>query len=770
MKKTAIVHIYNFIRMSHTEPSRFLPDDFDTLRRILILVKQYGFPGTYALKYDAFMEPRYQALLKEYLDEHDELGVWWEITEPLCRRAGVVFHDTRQEVEYDDRVDSAYSLGYSPEDRKRIVDAYMADFYAVFGRYPTNIGAWVLDSVTIGYAREKYGVQAACICRDQIACDGFTLWGGWPNGVYFPSRDNAFIPASTEEKQMDIPVFRLLGPDPIYNFEDHVRRGNMEGVYTMEPAWLPGRDPRFYCGFFDSMTTEDALGIQYCQIGQENNFLWENIQPGLEKQLQVLEKLCAEGKVRVETMGATARWFAEQYHRTPPATFQLSSDWSGNGLSAQWYASVNYRLGLLGENGRLRIRDLFLYREDYPCRYLHDRLRLRKSTFDALPVLYPQEWGGAEDRPFIRLVDETGAEPVGQIAYDSVDEYTARAVIPGSAELRMDQQGLTLSGGCGLKFDRLPVLKEIRGREIIMEHEGFGYSFRVERGTVDGLTILPENGIVRLAFGPDPGEVKCPETVPAPVALRSAGRPVPPVPPVAQPGESVLPWGQVTAITLSSRDEGRIHYTLDGSQPDAASPVYAEPIAISDDTVLSAVLITPQGTASEVARWSYRFSRKDLHITSPTRLDGREVFCGNGLTDLLRPLRGTTDYLDYCWRGSLEDIDVTAEFEPGMVESVAMGFLSHHRSGIVYPRAVELYTGPDRAHLELKEIVTMPDGPGAREIERLDAAFAVNQRIGALRIVARRHERMPQWCTYRGTTTVFTMADCLIVRPGKEDA
>ena len=85
MKKTAIVHIYNFIRMSHTEPSRFLPDDFDTLRRILILVKQYGFPGTYALKYDALMEPKYQELLKEYLDENDELGVWWEAAS-LARR------------------------------------------------------------------------------------------------------------------------------------------------------------------------------------------------------------------------------------------------------------------------------------------------------------------------------------------------------------------------------------------------------------------------------------------------------------------------------------------------------------------------------------------------------------------------------------------------------------------------------------------------------------------------------------------------------------
>ncbi len=766
MKKTAIVHIYNFIRMSHTEPSRFLYDDYDTLRRILILVKQYGFPGTYALKYDALMEPRYQDLLKEYLDENDELGAWWEITEPLCRRAGVHFRDTRQEIEYDDRVDSAYCLGYAPQERRRIVDAYMEDFYSVFGRYPASIGAWVMDSVTIGYAREKYGVQAACICRDQMGTDGFTLWGGWPNGVYFPSRDNAFIPASTEEKQLDIPVFRILGPDPIYNFEAEVRKGAMEGVYTMEPSWLPGRDPKFVGGYFDSMTGEDALGIQYCQVGQENNFLWENIQPGLEPQLKVLEKLAQEGKIRVETMGATAAWFARQYRLTPPATFQASSDWSGHGLCAQWYASVNYRLGLLGEEGHLRIRDLFLYREDYACRYLHDRIRVRQSVFDALPVLWPQAWGGAPDRPFIRLVDENGCEPTGEIVYDTLDEHTARARLLGHGALVMDQQGVTITSPYTLKFDRLPVLKEVRGREFHMEHEGFVYHFTVSRGILDGLAIAPEDGAIRLEFGPEPGQVRREEIVPIPTTRRSAGRPVPPMPPAAQPAESVLPWGESCEITLASRDAGVIHYTLDGTDPTESAPVYAGPIRLTDDTVLSAVLITPQGTVSERSRWTYRFARKDLHLTSPTNLDPRAVFSGNGMADLLRTDRGTTDYLDGRWRGSLENIDVTAELEPGMVESISMGFLSHHRSGVVFPKSVELYTGPDREHLTLKEIVPMPDGPGAREIERFDVVFAVDEEIGAFRIVARRHARMPQWCIYRGTTTVFTMTDCLIVRPG----
>lgn len=769
MNKTAIVHIYNFIRMSHSEPSRFLTDDFDTLRRILILVKQYGFPGTYALKYDALMEPRYQELLREYLDENDELGLWWEITEPLCRKAGVTFRDTRMETEYDDRVDSAYCLGYTPEERKKIVDAYMADFFAVFGRYPASVGAWVMDSVTLGYAREKYGVKAACICRDQVATDGFTLWGGWPNGVYFPSRDNAFLPASSEQMQLDIPVFRLLGPDPIYNFEANVRSGVMEGVFTMEPSWLPGRNPDFVGSYFDSMTQEDALGIQYCQVGQENNFLWENIQPGLEAQLRVMEELVKAGKLRVETMGATAEWFSRQYRLTPPASFQTSKDWSGNGCTAQWYASVHYRVGLLGEQGKLRIRDLFLYREDYACRYLKDRIHVRQSMFDALPVLWPQFWGGRDDRPFIRLVDEAGAEPTGEIVYGAVDEYTAKASLRGHAELLMDQRGITVTGPYSLKFDRLPVLREIVGREFRMEHEGFRYSFTVEKGTIDGLTIRPEDGLIRLCFGGDPGAVKREQLVPVPAPKRSAGRPVPPMVPQAVPGDTVWPWGEKCYVTLNTRDPGVIRYTLDGSEPDAAAAAYAQPICLTDDTVLKARLFALDGTVSELGEWTYRFARKDLTLYSPTRLDYRAVFSGNGLAvDLLRTDRGTTDYLDWRWRGSLEDIDVTAEFEPGPIESVSMGFLSHHRSGVVCPRVVELYTGADRDHLVLKEVLTMPDGPGVREIERHDAVFAVNERIGALRIVARRHARMPQWCIYRGSPTVFTMTDCLIVRPGGE--
>lgn len=774
MKKTAIVHIYNFIRMSHTEPSRFIPDDFETLQEQLILIKQYGFPGTYALKYDALTDPRYQALLKEYLDASDELGAWWEITEPLCRRAGVRFRDSRNDLLYDDRVNSAYSPGYEPEERKRLLDAYMADFSAVFGCFPTSIGSWVLDAVTVSYAHQRYGVRAACICRDQMGVDGFTLWGGWPNGVYLPSRHNLFLPAATEENRLDVPVFRLLGPDPIYNFEADVRDG-LQGVYTLEPSWLTGRNPAFLRDYFSRLADDTGFGVGYAQVGQENNFLWENIRPGLAPQLELLAQLVNEGKIRLETMAATGRWFAQQYRLTPPLMLQADSDWTGGGLCAQWYACVHYRLGLLGENGHLRIRDLFLYREDYPGRYLNRRLNGTKSIFDALPLLFPQIWGGAADRPFLRFVDENGVEPTGKILFDALDCQTARArLFCGEQcllQLWMDPGGITLHSHYRLHFDRLPVLRRIQKHRLCLEHEGYAYSVTVEQGRIlplgeAGLEISPDNGRIRLILGSDPGTVQREETIPFPAVPLYAGRRVPPMVPQALPEDAVFPWGEPQAVTLSTREPGCIRYTLDGSEPDQTSPVYQAPILFREDGVLRARLYTPDGSASRVGTWTYRFGKKDICLESPTQLDSRPVFQGQGIQDLLGNLRGSTDYLDGRWRGTLEYLDIRGCLDPEYISSIRIGFLSHHRSGIVYPREVALYTGPDQEHLQFLGTVTMPEGPGMREIQRSDAVFPVNRKIGAFRILTRRHPQMPQWCTYRGTANVFTMTDSLILQPG----
>lgn len=56
-------------------------------------------------------------------------------------------------------------------------------------------------------------------------------------------------------------------------------------------------------------------------------------------------------------------------------------------------------MGFLGEAGHLRIRDLFLYREDYPSRYYDRAMEGSGSVMDALPVLFPQAWGAPRPLP-----------------------------------------------------------------------------------------------------------------------------------------------------------------------------------------------------------------------------------------------------------------------------------------------------------------------------------------------------------------------------------
>ena len=777
MKKTVIINIYNFIRSGPSDQAEFMMDDFETIRNEILTVKQYGFPGTYALKHDALMDKRYQDLLKTYLDDSDELGAWWEITDDMCRRAGISFRDANEVDVYEDQVQSTYSLGYSPEDRKKLVDTYMADFKEVFGCYPKSIGSWVLDSVTIHYAAQKYGISVAAICRDQMATDGFTLWGGYPNGLFYPSRDNEFVPAQNAENQMSIPVLRLLGPDPIYNFEAQVREG-MQGVYSLEPAWLTGRNKKWINWIFSCLADEDALGVGYAQVGQENGFLWENIKPGLAPQLDEIKRLHAAGKVRVETMGQSAAWFKKKYRVTPPVTFQASRDWwEENNLTTQIYAGSNYRLSFLGENGHLRIRDWFIFDEKYESRYLHGPMRGTQSLNDAPPVLFPQIWN-EEGRPYIRFMDGNGEELTGDVRYFALNELEACAELSGekgSVRAVMTPGAVELTTQAHMVFDKLPVFDCLEDTTVRMTYEGFSYSFTVANGTIlragkNGIQIAPEDGMIRITMGKEQtaADIFTAEYLDNPQAMDSftienpvAKIEILPFAPEFNPGSFVFTCGETGLVELTSRDAGVIRYTLDGTEPDENAPFYTAPISLTKDAVITVRLFADDGRKSECASQTYRFCLTDMVLESPTKLDWRPVFSGNGLTDLLGGLRGTTDYLDFAWRGGMESFDITCTLPVETdIASIGMGFITNHRSGVVYPESITLWVDDEEGRT-----MVVRNARGPREIMTEDFVFDVHRKVRKFRIVAKRFDRMPEWCTYHGTETVFTMADKLLVVP-----
>ena len=121
------------------------------------------------------------------------------------------------------------------------IDEVFAAFAAHFGYYPQVAGSWLLDAHSIAYMSEQYHVKAFCICREQYAVDAYTLWGGYYSGGYYPSKNNMLCPASRAENTISTPVFRMLGIDPIYGYDEQTNHAGFEqGCCTMEPVWSSG--------------------------------------------------------------------------------------------------------------------------------------------------------------------------------------------------------------------------------------------------------------------------------------------------------------------------------------------------------------------------------------------------------------------------------------------------------------------------------------------------------------------------------------------------
>lgn len=401
-----IINIVNFIRQTDYRVEDSDRKLYETVCRQVELVNRYDLPATFLLEYDALINPLYQKLLKTKLRNGAEIGAWWELTQPHIEAAGLKW---RGEHPWVSHANIAFSTGYTKEERERLVDVYMRKFKDVFGTYPKSVGSWYIDAHTLAYMHDRYGIEASCNCKDQIGTDGYTLWGGYWNQAYYPSRLNAYMPAQTAAGQIPVPVFRMLGSDPIYQYDDGL--GNeRQGVISLEPVYKhAGMNRKWVDYFFDALTDGPCLAFGYAQAGQENSFTWDNMREGLEMQMPLIDSLRRAGKVRVETLGESGRWFRKRFPLTPATAVTTVSDVRGEGNKTVWYDSRYYRANLLWEKGRFRFRDIHLFDERFKSEYLDTPGTGDRFLFYTLPFVDGFMWSKGEDRAGLSLV-RTGSD------------------------------------------------------------------------------------------------------------------------------------------------------------------------------------------------------------------------------------------------------------------------------------------------------------------------------------------------------------------------
>lgn len=400
-----IINIVNFIRQTDYRIEDSDNRMYQCVERQLALSEKYQFPTTFLFQYDALINPRYQELMKSHMREGLELGAWWEITQPHVEAAGLKW---RGDHSWVSTAHIAFTPGYTREERARLVDVYMEKFKEIYGDYPRSVGSWYIDSYTLQYMYEHYGIVASCNCKDQVGTDGYTLWGGYWNQAYYPSKKNGYMPAQTRKEQIPVPVFRMLGSDPMYQYDAGCGTG-YQGVISLEPVYgHAGRDRKWVEYFLRSIVDEPCLAFNYAQAGQENSFTWDAMAEGLEMQFPILDSLRTEGKIRIETLAESGRWFKAHFKHTPATAVTTMDDVRGQGNKSVWYNSRFYRANLYWEQDGFCFRDIHLFDERYASEYLVIPGTEGRFFYYTLPLVDRFHWSTPEDMTGLRFVNVDG--------------------------------------------------------------------------------------------------------------------------------------------------------------------------------------------------------------------------------------------------------------------------------------------------------------------------------------------------------------------------
>ncbi len=488
------------------------------VREQMRLVKQYGLPATWLLQFDALVSGPFVPFLKANMESDHEVGFWFEMNEKHCRAAGVEWRG-RPGYEWDFTPSVAFTIGYTIEERKKLADAAMQEFKRIWGHFPRSVASWNLDAVTMEYLISRYGVEAFAVCRDQVATDGFTIWGA-PIAGYYPSDVNCWG-AEGPGKGLSAPVFRMLGQDPVYYYARRFRMpdGRLNSAPdTMEPVWPSGQNATFVERFLAMIESGPSVGFAYAQLGQENTFPWEQQEPGYEPQMKALAEVKQRGVVHVETMGETGRRFRRAFKSTPAQAQVMVRDPFGNedqGERSAWYQSRYYRANLHFRGQEVFFRDITVYPAGFEQPFLRKPTRLHDVEQRMPAVLDGYHWSS---EGFTAGGFFEPAQAVARAATKMASERVLSVHSRGSglqvetpygpvvfSERGLSVRQLSKERRIHFKVPRLPNLSVGVSRQLVSyETPEVIYSVAIRAGAAkledDGWSVGPEHGVIDLGL------------------------------------------------------------------------------------------------------------------------------------------------------------------------------------------------------------------------------------------------------------------------------
>ena len=520
-KVPTVMNIVNFVR--GCEPRYPGRDLVEPLREEIRLNTARHLPNTILMQYDAMLRDDLVETAKSAERDRTEYGVWFEMCRQQVEACGIRWRG-RKGWDWEWFVNPGFLMAYTPGERERIVDETFRLFRERFGAFPRVAGSWMLDAHSMDYMSRKYGMDAFCICREQDSTDAYTLHGGYSNGAYYPSKRNAISAAVDMRNAIPVPVFRMLTPDPIYNYGPNASDAPAEfvirrppGSATLEPALKSGSNRDSVDWYFRIYTGPGLLGLSYMQTGQENSFGWEAIRGGLPYQIECIAALAAEGKIAVERLGETGRAFKAAHAGNIPQTLVAMENWSKEPYRSVWYNSRHYRMNLFYDGRHVFFRDIHKFCDDYAEPYLETACAkwhcayLTPPVVDGVTLLGGGMDGMAAFGGEFRSFDVATPDDKTLVVTAGRDDGTRLVVTFEESRILIDfglmaEEAWTTAQlkfrGVGEFFSKL----DFPPGEVRMEFDGCRYGFRYEgdlKPSQKGWTLHPIAGRGVLDFDCD---------------------------------------------------------------------------------------------------------------------------------------------------------------------------------------------------------------------------------------------------------------------------
>lgn len=350
----SFITIVNPVRLSS-----YTQDPILSLKAEYEEISKRSLPATWLLTYDAISNNSILEVISS-MDKKQEFGIFFEVTESFSKASNVSYNKTNSWH----HAKALFLSGYRQDDRKKLIDKVFSEFKNKFGYYPKSVGGWWVDSFSLFYMKEKYGITGVLGLSDQYDLDNYQVWGTPFSAPFYPSKIHAGMPGDSSNK-LDIVTFRWAARDPLNGYISPSDK--QASLYSVQDYLGLG----FSNDYFEKLVELYSVKKEYNEfghitIGLEADYSPDTYEAILAKRLDVVKKFEGQG-VRVTTMAEFSDWYRGEFKETSPPHFIETDDLLGKQKKVMWYQSNSYRVGLVYDysSEKLQIIDLRPYLNNF---------------------------------------------------------------------------------------------------------------------------------------------------------------------------------------------------------------------------------------------------------------------------------------------------------------------------------------------------------------------------------------------------------------------